>query len=62
VGLERRVVAWVALVMICSAVFLGAYLAISSSLSFFESEASRLGEKLDNAPQLLYVDRVARVR
>jgi hypothetical protein len=36
----------------CLTVVLGAYVVVSSSLNFFESEVSKLAPKLDNAPQL----------
>jgi len=47
-----RLVAWVALLSICFAVVVGAYLVISSSLAFFSEEASKVASKLDDAPQL----------
>jgi hypothetical protein len=50
--LSAKAIAWVALLSICFVVVVGAYLVVSSSLAFFNEEASRLGEKLDNAPQL----------
>jgi Ca2+/Na+ antiporter len=47
-----RVVAWCVLLVVCFVVALAAYVVVSSSLSFFESEASKLAPKLDSAPQL----------
>lgn len=50
--MSARLVAWVALLAITTAVILVAYVVISSSLGFFESEVSKLAPKLDSAPQL----------
>jgi len=40
------------LLALCFTVVLGAYLIISSCLSFFQGEASKAVGQLDNAPQL----------
>jgi hypothetical protein len=50
--LSARLVAWVALLATCFVVVLAAYYAISSSLAFFQSEASKVASQLGNAPQL----------
>jgi energy-coupling factor transporter transmembrane protein EcfT len=50
--LSARVVAWVALLSICFVVVVGAYCIISSSLTFFQGEASKVVGQLGDAPQL----------
>jgi flagellar basal body-associated protein FliL len=50
--LSARLVAWCALIAICLVIVLGAYFVMSSSLSFFESEASKVASKPEGAPQL----------
>jgi len=47
-----RAVVWFALLLLIAVVVLVAYCVISSSLAFFQSEASKVVGQLDNAPQL----------
>ena len=47
-----RAIAWIALLAVATAVVLGAYLATSSSLAFFNEKASEVASQLDSAPQL----------
>jgi ABC-type Na+ efflux pump permease subunit len=49
---SAKAIAWVALLSIVAVVVVGAFLAISSTLSFFNEEASKVASQLDNAPQL----------
>jgi hypothetical protein len=49
---SARVVAWVVLLAVATAVVLGAYCIISSSLAFFQGEASKVVGQLGDAPQL----------
>jgi hypothetical protein len=50
--LSARVVAWVALLSVIAVVVVGAYCIISSSLTFFQGEASKVVGQLGDAPQL----------
>ena len=50
--MSARLVAWVALLAITTAVILVAYVVVSSSLAYVESEASKLAPQLGDAPQL----------
>jgi amino acid transporter len=47
-----RAVAWLVLLSVIAVVVVGAYLVISSTLSFFQGEASKVVGQLDSAPQL----------
>jgi hypothetical protein len=49
---SARAVAWVALLSVIAVVVFGAYFAISSSLAFFNEEASKVAGQLSDAPQL----------
>ena len=50
--MSAKIIAWVALLSVIVVVVLAAYCIISSSLAFFQSEASRVASQLDDAPQL----------
>lgn len=51
-ALSARAIAWIALISICLVIVSGAYFVMSSSLSFFASEASKVAGQLRDAPQL----------
>jgi hypothetical protein len=49
---SAKAVAWVALLSVIAVVVVGAYLVVSSSVAFFNEEASKVASQLGNAPQL----------